>query len=210
MLPDINLFYFTLPVALLLVGDWMTPTPSHRAHAFHGGGAGYYCSIYILNLSFFPFAILLDLVFKFMTLTFIFVTHFSIHTRLAWNQLSSSCCSIHQHSLSYATRISKHKNGLWKNEWWLTVRAPLPLPPTLVIARLDKRINPGGPKGGAGGRDHNHWGGALGGAINVSKIYIPKRIRLTISPGKYYCILFINNEAGQKHVLGRFGLVGGF
>ena len=38
MLPDINLFHFTLPVALLFVGDWMTPTPSHRAHPFHRGG----------------------------------------------------------------------------------------------------------------------------------------------------------------------------
>ena len=47
MLPNINLFHLTLLVALLFVGDWMTPTPSYRAHPFHrgGGGAGYHCSI---------------------------------------------------------------------------------------------------------------------------------------------------------------------
>ena len=28
MLPEINLFHLTLPVALLFVGDRMTPTPS--------------------------------------------------------------------------------------------------------------------------------------------------------------------------------------
>ena len=45
MLPNINLFHLTLLVALLFVGDWMTPTPSYRAHPFHRGGAGYHCSI---------------------------------------------------------------------------------------------------------------------------------------------------------------------
>ena len=46
MLPNINLYHLTLLVALLFVGDWMTPTPSYRAHPFHrGGGAGYHCSI---------------------------------------------------------------------------------------------------------------------------------------------------------------------
>ena len=38
MLPTINLFHLTLLVALLFVGDWMTPTPSYRAHPFHRGG----------------------------------------------------------------------------------------------------------------------------------------------------------------------------
>ena len=45
MLPNINLFHLTLLVALLFVGNWMTPTPSYRAHPFHRGGAGYHCSI---------------------------------------------------------------------------------------------------------------------------------------------------------------------
>ena len=38
MLPNINLFHLTLLIALLFVGDWMTPTPSYRAHPFHRGG----------------------------------------------------------------------------------------------------------------------------------------------------------------------------
>ena len=38
MLPYINLFHLTLLVALLFVRDWMTPTPSYRAHPFHRGG----------------------------------------------------------------------------------------------------------------------------------------------------------------------------
>ena len=40
MLPDINFFHLTLPVVLLFVGDWMTPTPSHRAHPFRRGERG--------------------------------------------------------------------------------------------------------------------------------------------------------------------------
>ena len=36
MLPNFNLFHLTLLVALLFVGDWMTP--SYRAHPFHRGG----------------------------------------------------------------------------------------------------------------------------------------------------------------------------
>ena len=40
MLPNINLFHLTLLVALLFVGDWMTPTPSYRAHPFHRRGGG--------------------------------------------------------------------------------------------------------------------------------------------------------------------------
>ena len=79
------------------------PGPFPQGPPIPQGGAGYHCSIYILNLSYFPFVILFDLVFKFMILTFILVTYFSIHACLAWNQLSSSYFSIHQHSSSYPT-----------------------------------------------------------------------------------------------------------
>ena len=86
MLPDINLFHLTLPLALLLVGDWMTPTPSHRAH----------CSIYILHLSYFPFIIfiiLLDLVSNIwsqLTYLKIIPSYMLVLSCFAWNQLSSS------------------------------------------------------------------------------------------------------------------------
>ena len=73
MLPDINLFHLTVPVALLLVGHCMAPTPSYRAHPFQRGG--YHCSIY-----------------------YILEAHFSIHAHLAWSQLSSpyptSCIAV--------------------------------------------------------------------------------------------------------------------
>ena len=156
-----------------------------------GGGAGYHCSIYILNLSYFPFVILFDLVFKFMILTFILVTYFSIHACLAWNQLSSSCFSIHQHSSSYLPE-SLYKMSLWKNEWWLKLQIvtslrlnrriivlilaasgpPLPLPPTMVIARLDRRINPPPPSHrGGGGRAPWPLGG-VGGGQRACTIYV--------------------------------------
>ena len=79
------------------------PDPFPQGPPIPQGGAGYHCSIHILNLSYFPFVILFDLVFKIMILTFILVTFFSIHACLAWNQLSSSYFSIHQHSSSYPT-----------------------------------------------------------------------------------------------------------
>ena len=89
MLPDINFFYLTLPVVLLFVGDWMTPTPSHRAHPFHRGERG--ITVYL-----YPESILLLLryliwsSFQYLVLTYILVTYFSTHACLAWNQLSSS------------------------------------------------------------------------------------------------------------------------
>ena len=94
MLPDINLFHLTLPVALLFVGDRMTPTPSPRplptgpTHSTGGGGV----SLFYL----YPESILLSLrclvwsSFQYLILTYILVTYFSIHACLAWNQLSSS------------------------------------------------------------------------------------------------------------------------
>ena len=111
MLPDINLFHLTLPVALLFVGDWMTPTPSHRAHPFHRGGG---LSLFHL----YPKSILLSLryliwsSFRYLILTYILVTYFSIHACLAWNQLSSSyfiihaCLAWNQHS--YLQLRTKH------------------------------------------------------------------------------------------------------
>ena len=89
MLPDINFFHLTLPVVLLFVGDWMTPTPSHRAHPFHRGERG--ITVYL-----YPESILLLLryliwsSFHYLVLTYILVTYFSTHACLAWNQLSSS------------------------------------------------------------------------------------------------------------------------
>ena len=89
MLPDINFFHLTLPVVLLFVGDWMTPTPSHRAHPFHRGERG--ITVYL-----YPESILLLLryliwsSFQYLVLTYILVTYFSTHACLAWNQLSSS------------------------------------------------------------------------------------------------------------------------
>ena len=154
MLPDINLFHFTLPVALLFVGDWMTPTPSHRAHPFHRGGG---LSLFYLYLSYFPFVILFDLVFKFMILTFILVTYLCIDACLAWNQLSSSYFSIHQHSSSY---------------------------PTSYIAvgwRLDDPHPFPGPTHSTGGRGVDGlwpwpWqGGGGGGTRNLEHIYIHVR-----------------------------------
>ena len=89
MLPDIDLFHLTLPVVLLFVGDWMTPTPSHRARPFHRGERG--ITVYL-----YPESILLSLryliwsSFQYLILTYILVTYFSTHAGLAWNQLSSS------------------------------------------------------------------------------------------------------------------------
>ena len=89
MLPDINLFHLTLPVVLLFVGNWMTPTPSHRARPFHRGERG--ITVYL-----YPESILLSLryliwsSFQYLILTYILVTYFSTHAGLAWNQLSSS------------------------------------------------------------------------------------------------------------------------
>ena len=89
MLPDINLFHLTLPVVLLFVGDWMTPTPSHRARPFHRGERG--ITVYL-----YPESILLLVryliwsSFQYLILTYILVTYFSTHACLAWNQLSSS------------------------------------------------------------------------------------------------------------------------
>ena len=91
MLPNINLFHLALLVALLFVGDWMTPTPSYRAHPFHrGGGRVTTVQLYPQHITTYltlPSVILFDLAFNIWSLH---VTYFSIHASLAWNQLSSS------------------------------------------------------------------------------------------------------------------------
>ena len=91
MLPNINLFHLTLLVALLFVGDWMTPTPSYRAHPFHrGGGRVTTVQLYPQHITTYltlPSVNLFDLAFNIWSYH---VTYFSIHASRAWNQLSSS------------------------------------------------------------------------------------------------------------------------
>ena len=68
MLPTINLFHLTLLVALLFVGDWMTPTPSYRAHPFHRvGGRVTTVQLYPQHITTYlalPSVILFDLAFN--------------------------------------------------------------------------------------------------------------------------------------------------
>ena len=81
--------YFISPYQLLFVGDWMTPTPSHRAHPFHRGER----AITVLSISWtyltFPRHLIWSS-FQYLILTYILVTYFSIHACLAWNQFFSS------------------------------------------------------------------------------------------------------------------------
>ena len=142
MLPDINFFHLTLPVVLLLVGDWMTPTPSHRAHPFHRGERG--ITVYL-----YPESILLLLryliwsSFQYLDLTYILVTYFSTHACLAWNQLSSS----------YPTKL----HCCCLEVGW---RPPLP------------RAHPFHRGEGGWGYDHDHGRGGGGGTRNLEHIYI--------------------------------------
>ena len=66
------------------------PDPFLQGPPIPQGGAGYHCSICILNLSYFPLRYLIWSSFQYLILTYILVTHFSIHVSLAWNQVSSS------------------------------------------------------------------------------------------------------------------------
>ena len=66
------------------------PDPFPQGPPIPQGGAGYHCSIYILNLS---TVFLRDLIwssFQYLILTYILATYISIHACLACNQLSSS------------------------------------------------------------------------------------------------------------------------
>ena len=67
---------------LLEIG-WPRPLPTGPTHST--GGAGYHCSIYILNLSYFQLRHLISSSFQYLILTYILVTYFSIHACLAWN-----------------------------------------------------------------------------------------------------------------------------
>ena len=132
MLPDINFFHLTLPVVLLFVGDWMTPTPSHRAHPLHRGERG--ITVYL-----YPESILLLLryliwsSFQYVVLTYILVTYFSKHACLAWNQLSSS------YPTSYIAAA------------WLDDAHPFPGPTHSTGGRGDDGLWPWPWQGGWGG-----------------------------------------------------------
>ena len=59
MLPDVN-FISSHPTNCVAVGwglDDRDPIPTAPTHSTAGGGPGYHCSIYILNISYFPFII---------------------------------------------------------------------------------------------------------------------------------------------------------
>ena len=148
MLPDINFFHLTLPVVLLFVGDWMTPTPSHRAHPFHRGERG--ITVYL-----YPESILLLLryliwsSFQYLVLTYILVTYFSTHACLAWNQLSSS------YPTSYIAVA-----------WRLDDAHPFPGPTHSTGGRWDDGLWPW------------PWQGGWGGTRNLEHIYTLDIIRL--------------------------------
>ena len=83
--------YFISPYQLrccVLEIGWPRPLPTGPTHST--GGAGYHCSIYILNLSTLSLRYLIWSSFQSLILTYILVTYISIHACLAWNQLSSS------------------------------------------------------------------------------------------------------------------------
>ena len=130
-----QLIHLTLPVVLLFVGDWMTPTPSHRARPFHRGEQG--ITVYL-----YPESILLSLryliwsSFQYLILTYILVTYFSTHACLAWNQLSSS----------YPTRTSYIAFG-----WRLDDAHPFPGPTHSTGGRGDDGLWPWPWQGGWGG-----------------------------------------------------------
>ena len=103
--------------------------------------------------------------------------------------LASACINI----LHLILPESLYKMSLWKNEWWLKLQIvtslrlnrriivlilaasgpPLPLPPTMVIARLDRRINPPPPPTG-GGRGEGTMTIGGGGPAGLYHIYIDK------------------------------------
>ena len=72
------------------------PDPFPQGPPIPQGGAGYHCSIYILNLSTLSLRCLIWSSFQYLILTYILVTYISIHACLAWNQLSSILsCQLH-------------------------------------------------------------------------------------------------------------------
>ena len=125
----------------LLETGWPRPLPTRPTHST-GGGAGYHCSVCILNVSYSPLRCLICSSFQYLILTYILVTYFSIHASLAWNQLASS----------YPTSCIAVG---WS---WMT---PTP--------SQDPPIPQGG--GGLMGYDHDHGRGGGGGTRNLEHIY---------------------------------------
>ena len=119
------------------------PDPFPQGPPIPQGGAGYHCSIYILNLSTLSLRYLIWSSFQYLILTYILVTYISIHACLAWNQLSSI--------LSYQLHCC------WLEVGW---RQPFPGP----------THSTGG--GGLMGYDHDHGRGGGGGTRNLEHIYI--------------------------------------
>ena len=120
------------------------PDPFLQGPPIPQGGAGYHCSICILNLSYFPLRYLIWSSFQYLILTYILVTHFSIHVSLAWNQVSSS----------YSTSCQLHCCRLELDD-------PHPFP------------GPTHFRGGRGlmSYDHDHGRGGGGGSRNLEHIY---------------------------------------
>ena len=153
MLPDINLFHFTLPVALLFVGDWMTPTPSHRAHPFHRGGG---LSLFYL----YPKSILLSL-------RYLIWSSFQIY------DLNFHSCNLFQHTCLSCLKstffiLLQHTSTFFILSYqlhccWLEVGWPPPLPRAHPFHRGE---------GGLMGYDNDHGRGGGGGTRNLEHIYI--------------------------------------
>ena len=151
MLPDINLFHFTLPVALLLVGDWMTPTPSHRVRPFHRGGG---LSLFYL----YPKSILLSLCYL-------------IWSSFQFYDLNFHSCNLFQHTCLSCLKstffiLLQHTSAFFILSYqlhccWLEVGWPPPLPRAHPFHRGE---------GGLMGYDHDHGRGGGGGTRNLEHI----------------------------------------
>ena len=83
---------FAVFLARWLAGTVCKPANSQEfmQQTYPQGGAGYHCSIYILNLSTLSLRYLIWSSFQYLILAYILVTYISIHACLAWNQFSSS------------------------------------------------------------------------------------------------------------------------
>ena len=121
------------------------PDPFPQGPPIPQGGAGYHCSIYVLNLFLLSLRHLIWSSFQYLILTYILATYFSIHACLAWNQFFFI--------LSYQLHCLLLVGG------WMTP-TPSQGPPI--------------PQGGGGlmGYDHDHGRGVGGGNPNLEHIYI--------------------------------------
>ena len=104
------------------------PDPFPQGPPIPQGGAGYHCSIYILNLSTLSLRCLIWSSFQYLILTYILVSYISIHACLAWNQLSSilsyqlHCCWLEvgwRQPLPRAHPFHRGRgvDGLWPWPW---------------------------------------------------------------------------------------------